>query len=61
MAGTIPLIIQLPANDPINNKIRIPGMAELILLTIPSLISYHLYPNLAARIEATSAAKMSAI
>lgn len=40
MAGTMPLISQVPASAPINNRIRIDDIEELILFNIPSSILF---------------------
>ncbi len=52
MAGTMPLSSHVPASAPIISKIMIEAIAELTLLTMPSIISCQPMP----RREATSAA-----
>ena len=45
MDGTIPLIIHVPANEPINNNIIRAPIADDILLIAPFNISSHLTPK----------------
>src|SRR5690606_28958673 len=58
MAGTMPLSIQVHANDPMRNRIKMDGMAEPILFTIPSCKASQLTPNLNTAIQAAIAEDM---
>jgi len=61
MAGTIPLISQVPDKEPMTNKISIAPMAELMLLTIlPSMVD-HVVPARQATRPATKAESTNAI
>jgi len=42
MAGTTPLIIHVPAREPMSNKIMMEGMADPIVFTTFTLMSDHL-------------------
>lgn len=55
MAGTMPDNSQVPAREPINSKIKIEAIAELMLLTIPSWIACHFIPNRVVTKAATAA------
>ena len=44
MAGTIPLISQVPVREPIKSKIIIAEVVELILLLIVSIMFFHFFP-----------------
>ena len=59
--GTTPLIIHVPASEPIRKSISIEGMAELILLTICSRTEIHVWPSRIAITPATAEARVSAI
>ena len=61
MAGTIPLSNHVPLNDPITRSIRIAPIADPMLFTILSSISFQEYPNLHEIIPATAAPKIKAI
>ena len=61
MAGTIPLMSQVPANEPINNSINRAGKASEILLLIPSKISDHVVPLFPAKTAQKAAESKSAI
>ena len=55
MAGTIPLIIQVPASEPISNRIRIAINVEEIALRTPSIISVTGIRNITPISPATAA------
>ena len=61
MAGTIPLINQVPAREPINRRIRMDGNAELMVLTIPACSIFQLKPKRIPTIPATAAASIKTI
>lgn len=61
MAGTTPLIIQAPASDPINNRIRMEDIAELMLCRIPFCRVFQLTPIRIAKSPATPADKIRTI
>ena len=61
MAGTIPLSNQVPAREPMSNRIRMADMAELMLFTIPSCMVSQLVPVRRATSAATAADKIRAI
>ena len=51
----------MPAREPIRNRIRMDGMAELMLLTILFLMDFHSRPSRLAINPAMADAKISAI
>ena len=55
MAGTIPLISQVPVKEPINNKMMMAGVVEAILLLTPSIIDFQVLPLLIPTIAANEA------
>ena len=55
MAGTIPLRSQVPAKEPINNKMMMAGVVEAILLLTPSIIDFQVLPLLMPTIAAKEA------
>ncbi len=57
----MPLRSQVPASEPISSKIMMEDIAELILLTIPDLISRQLNPSRNATRLATAADSMRII
>lgn len=57
----MPLNNQVPARDPMSNKMIIEDIAELMLSTIPCLISAHLIPKPSATSEATPAESINII
>lgn len=61
MAGTIPLMSQVPANDPMSSRIKSAGNASFILDRIPSSNSDHEVPLFMARIEQNAADNNKAI
>jgi len=61
MAGTTPLIIQVPARDPINKRISMEGMAEEMLETIWELTVDQVSLSRMAIIPAMVAASNKAI
>ena len=56
MVGTIPLIIHVPANEPINSKIISAPIADDILFTAPFSMSTHLTPYIDPNNAAIAAA-----
>ena len=50
----------MPANEPINNKIIIEGVTDLIELLIPSIILFQLVPLFIPIIPATAPASIRA-
>ena len=61
MAGTTPLIIHVPASEPISKSIKMEGIADPIVETIFSRMIVHFNPSLCAIIPAIAAATNKAI
>ena len=61
MAGTTPLIIQVPANDPISNRMSMDGIAEPMLVTIWDRIAGQVSFRRMAMIPAMAAERRRAI